>query len=772
MKENNNNPNKDINIPFLINNDKNNNDILNINQEQNKSYEVFGNININDINEKRKTIAPKYISPRNTKQNSEPIIGDFNSRKTYNKMNLQQRESNFRKRITQFLLKKKNKKPQDVFDMSSDEDDDDEESNEENDYENNLDFRYEKNSNFKNLVKLLMEKKRTNEWNEYLDSYKKKVRESQTLWYKLKTIFHIDSDFIVIWKTSLRIFHIFILFIFFFKYVFYNLTKNETSSNIQKRILLIYYMINIMFFIDLIFSVLILIFNGGSILTYFKLPLKIYTVYPFELKKENFYLILPKFLRVDIFQKIFSSWESFINLRIELYVHNYPLKIFMTCITQMVKYLLIFGLYAHLNCCILSYFDELDYASSLFYTIEAFTVVGFGEQSPKQIQSIILVILNLLIGVNLFSLMSSNIKNLSDKIYSFYRDTSFNENFDFMIFQMQKSIGKILPSKTRQKMISFLLFRRGLSFNDIKEEYKNILDLCKNGLYEEISKKLLEFLKLEYKSYFFKDKNEDFMINIFQNLKPKIFKPNKVLIKYGEKVNKLYFLLSGQIYATDYNNRPIYTLIDNSIFGEYEFITDTLSYFNIKVDPNRPAYGFVLDKNNWETISKRHVLSANYFIKQIIKKRKKHMQWVKNNKSKLFDAPPVKQRKQENLEEEKELSKVFELNSLDNIDTSNNINSWKDKNENLDRGSMINIADIEKEKNKKILEIKEKKEKEDLKNLFNLKITNEDKDPKYNYSNINIIKNIDDLHKEINRIEFNFIDDKEFILKNLRNNNL
>ena len=160
MKENNNNPNKDININFLIKNDKNNNDILNINQEQNKSYEVFGNININDINEKRKTIAPKYISPRNTKQNSEPIIGDFNSRKTYNKMNLQQRESNFRKRITQFLLKKKNKKPQDVFDMSSDEDDDDEESNEENDYENNLDFRYEKNSNFKNLVKLLMEKKK------------------------------------------------------------------------------------------------------------------------------------------------------------------------------------------------------------------------------------------------------------------------------------------------------------------------------------------------------------------------------------------------------------------------------------------------------------------------------------------------------------------------------------------------------------------------------------------------------------------------------------
>ena len=150
--------------------------------------------------------------------------------------------------------------------------------------------------------------------------------------------------------------------------------------------------------------------------------------------------------------------------------------------------------------------------------------------------------------------MSSNIKNLSNKIYAFNRDTSFNDNFEFMIFQMQKSIGKIFPSKTKQKMVSFLLFRRGLSFQDIKEEYNNILNLCNNNLYEEIRKKLLDFLKLEYKIYFSKDKNDDFMFEIFEHLKPKVFKENKIIFKYGEKVNKLYFLLNGQIYAYDFKN--------------------------------------------------------------------------------------------------------------------------------------------------------------------------------------------------------------------------
>ena len=395
----------------------------------------------------------------------------------------------------------------------------------------------------------------------------------------------------------------------------------------------------------------------------------------------------------------------------------------------MVKYLLIFGLYAHLNCCILSYFEGIDYFSSLFYTIEAFTVVGFGEQSPQEIQSIILVILNLLIGVNLFSLMSSNIKNLSDKIYSFNRDTSFNDNFEMTVFQLQKSIGKILPLKIKQKMDHRQLF---------------------------------EFLKLEYQRYLFIDnKDNDFMYEIFENLKPKVFKPDNVLIKYGEKVNKLYFLLSGQIYATNYRSKPIFTMIDNSIFGDYEFITNTLSCFNIRVNPKRPAYGFVLDRDSWEKISKNHVLSANNFIEQTIIKRKKHMQWNNTNSKKLFDAPPNELKNDQNLinDEDNNLNE----NDID-IDTSNNINSWKDKNNLLDINN-INI-DIEEKKQEKVINKKNVKNVHEL--LFDFDMESFEKDPKYNHSNINIIKNIDYLHKEINRIEFNFIDDKELILRNLR----
>ena len=595
--------------------------------------------------------------------------------------------------------------------------------------------KYCENRNFKKLLENLIKTGRTNEWNEYMKSYKKNIEESKSLFYRLKLIFHIESDFIVIWKTTLRIFNIFILFIFFFRYIFNNLIKSDSSSNIQKRILIIYYMINIMFFIDLIFSVLIIIFNGGSILTYFKLPLKVYTAYPFELKNENFLLLLPKFIRIDIFEKIFTSWESFINLKVELYIHNFIFKLFVICITQLIKYLLIFGLYAHLNTCILSYFDEIDYASSLFYTIEAFTVVGYGERSPKTEKSFILVILNILIGVNLFSLMSSNIKNLSNKFYNFEREISLKDNIEITLFKIQKSLGKIMPSKLKEKIISYIYFRRGLSFHDIKEEYKNILDKCKHDLLDKIYEKLFYFLNLEYKQFFLKDGNNDFMFEIFQNLKPKIFKSDKILIKSGEKVNNIYFLLTGQIYASDIKNKFIFKMKDNSIFGDYEFITNTMSYFNIRVDPKNPAFGFVLNKNNWDKISKRFILSANNFISYIIHKRKKHILWINENLSRKSKFSTIIEESEEKTKIDKSLKEEL------NIVIDDNKKNEEHKNENI---------------------------KKKIDSSENSNRLNDIKSSKYHYSNDKIIREIDNLNKEINVIEFNFLGEKELLLKNLK----
>lgn len=560
----------------------------------------------------------------------------------------------------------------------------------------------------KSIIKNILQLKKTNEWNEYLETYRKNVREKHSIIHRIKTVFNINSDLIIIWKNIYSAFTICIVFLFLFKYIFITLGESDSDYVIEKRYIFVYNIINFVFVIDFVFSLITLIFNGGSKMTIIKFPLKIYNIIPFPLSKKYIYFILPKFFRVDLFEKLFKSSETFINVNIAHYIQNYYLKIFVTYTTNMFKYLIIFYLYAHCTSCLLAYFNDLKYYSSLYYTIEAFTGIGFGEQKLKTIQSILIVILDLFIGVNLFSIIIANINYLSDKLYSFNRETSFNENFEFLLFRIQKSIGKIFPIHLKQLMTSFLLFRRGLTYIDIKQEHKYLLVNCKKSVIDEIHMKLFNFLRNLYKNYFL---DEDFMNAVFENMKPKILKKNKLIIESGEKVNKLFFLLSGDVFAYDSKENPIFVINDGFIIGDYEFLTGTLSIFNYRVHPKKPAYGFTIDKNEWDDIAKKYVKSMKYFVEQSNKKRVKHIEWLRNRKIKsgieLFEKKPEK------------------------------INN--DKNNNL----RLSVRKLEL--------IKPVTKKNEM----------------YMDRNIEVIKNIDEFYRDMNIMEVNFFNAKRKILNQI-----
>jgi hypothetical protein len=398
--------------------------------------------------------------------------------------------------------------------------------------------------------------------------------------------------------------------------------KNKEEIKANEKI--IYNLINLMFLFEFIFSIFIMISHGGSQLSYVKIPLKCYNVIPFELCQENFYFILPKFIRVDIIEKLFKNFESSTNRLINTNIQNYYVKIFLNYMNQMFKYLLIFGLYAHFMACIFCKLSEThnnDYTYSLYYTIETFTTVGFGSLNPENQNSIIIVIINLFIGVNLFSVITSNIQYLYAKIYGFNRDIVFSKQFESLIFKIEKCTGKVFPEGIKKQINSNNLFRRGLSFKDIKDKYSDIFSILRYGVRNDIRIKLFNFLKKEYET-FFKDCDKEFMYLIYENLKPKIFNKTKVLIDYGEKVDKMYFLLNGIIFAYNKNNDVIFCLNESSIFGEYEFVTGLISDLKYEVHPNKSAYGFILKKNDWEEICKNHVISYKIFFNKCIERKK------------------------------------------------------------------------------------------------------------------------------------------------------
>ena len=588
---------------------------------------------------------------------------------------------------------------------------------------NSSNVKQKKRSIIRNILDLHTE----NEWSEFIDEYKKKYKEKGKIKNQLKLLFNINSDFMIIWKFVFSLFYMVILFMFFFKYVFLELPNLKDDETPKRRIIYLYMIINIMFLFDLILTIFVILSNGGSLVTFLKLPLKIYIIIPFPLKANYIPLLIPKFCRIDLFRRVFNSIEQFILANITHYVQNYYLKNFMTYTNRMFTYLLKFGLYAHFTCCIFSYLDGIRYVSALYYTIETFTTIGFGENSPQTPNSLFIGIINLFIGINLFTVITCNVNYIMSKIYAFNRETSFKQQFEFLIFQMQSSTGKVFPPHLKQLMSFSILFRRGLSYKDIKTQHEDVLKVCRNKMINDIQKSLLYFLRREY-SLCFPKCEKDFMNSLLEVLKPKAYKTNKVIVNCGDKVNYLYFLINGELFAYNKFGKPVFTIFNSTLFCEYEFITGTTSNFTFKVHPNFPAYGFVICREDWEDIAKKYIVSANNFINIAYKKRKTHLHWLeksfKNNLS------------------------HYEVSENDKIgDGINNIISTDSNN--------INIEINNNQKNSK---------SKDNNNSVPVKTKNE----KYQLDKIEIIKKIDEFNNDLHHLEISMIDYKRNLLEYLQ----
>jgi hypothetical protein len=580
---------------------------------------------------------------------------------------------------------------------------------------------------FRYAIRKIMHKKNTKEWSEFIKTYEKNMKENASFKFTMKNVFNINSDLMIIWKLTFSAFSIIFVFMFFLRYILLDLSKKEDNEKESSpKILFLYNMINLMFLFELILSLLIIIFNGGSIITYLKLPLKIYNIIPFTLKKSNIFLLIPKFFRIDLFEKLFNLIEMFINTNIAHYVNNYYLKIFITYTNDMFKYLLVFGFYAHCLSCLYCFFEEgngesLGYIHSLYYNIETFTTIGFGDLSPNNIMSLLVMILTLFLGVNFMSVITSNIRYLSSKIKDFNRETSFNEQFEFLIFQIQKSTGKVFPSHLKQLMSLFLLFRRGLAYSEIKTNNQRLFDTCRNKIVKKIHKSLFNYLKNDFCEYF-NGCEDDFVYEIFECMKPKMFKANKTLIDYNHNVKGLYFLINGYLFIYNKNNKPVYSIIDNNLFGEYEFISNTKSNYSIKVHPRFAAYGFVLKKSDWDNISKKYIKSAKIFFETINNRKKRHNEWILNS---------IIKDKNENI--------------------SNDINT------NVIKDNLLTDNIIDNTSLKKVPYNKKKSEKD-------LIILVKEKDEKYDINNKDIFRKIDGIRKNLENFENSLIKFKKEIL--------
>ena len=601
-------------------------------------------------------------------------------------------------------------------------------------------------NNFRTLVKKVLRKKKNKNWRIFMKEYEKKINTEKSLKYKMKSIFNINSDFIIIWKSTFSAFNIIFIFIYFVRYILLNLYYKDTDEEdeVSNRNIFIYYMINIMFGFEFIISVLIIIFNGGSKFSYMKLPLKLYCLIPFPLEKKFLLYLVPKFFRIDLIHRLFTLVETFIYTHVAHYILNYYVKSFITYMVELFKVLLTFGLYAHCLCCFLCFFegDSIKYVPSLYYSIQSFTTIGFGEQSPKTDGGLIVMIVTLYLGVSFMSVTTSNINYLYNKIQNFTRETSFNEQFEFLIFEIQRSTGRVFPNNLRNSMNTFLLYRRGMAYYEIKNNNKFLFDNCRLSVIKEIHSKLFDYLKKDFEAYF-QNCEDDFVYEIFQNMRPKMFESNRTLIKYNKKVKSLYFLSDGYIFIFNKKNKPVYSIFGKNLFAEYEFITQQNCNYTVKTHPKKKAFGFELKKEDWDRISEKYSISAKNFLLTIKNRKITHDKWMDWSLSSL----------------NKNILKsdvVYEPNLI-----STKIEEPKEE---KDDELLFNLININNNDNKQNLSLSSKKLNKILTTLA------EEKDEKYNFQSKEIFNNINDMRYELKQFEQQVIDFKKSLIDHLNIN--
>ena len=544
---------------------------------------------------------------------------------------------------------------------------------------NNNNKKKEKDKKFFNKQKQIIIKKiknlnKRNELKKFIKEIRTDIKNQKIPINKnLENLFNTNSDFVFIWKISYSLFTVFIIYLYFFYFVFITLTNKESNDYTDIQYCL-YYLIILMNFFDLIISLNVLIFNSGSLLSYFLLSFRIFNAIPFPLRHQYKILYLPKFLRIDLIEyifDIFSKFETNLFIKYQKISHNI---LFTKNLITIINFLIVYFIYAHISAVLYLYFNfkndkfismKNNYIFSLYQTIETFASIGFGEDPLKPINDMarVIRIINLYISINFYAIILSSINFMKIKLNKNINNSNLLLSYNFFGIKIEKSTKKNFPIILQKKIFKDFMFNKELSYRTLISDnifiYSLISNEKKNNLYHFIFKFFLEQYEV-----LFKDISINFIYKIIEKLIPIKFPQNTNIINAGEKVDRLYFLYYGQIKGENndlYNNYVLYN--SSSIFGDYEFFTNTISNLNYNcMNFNFNCYGFILLKNDWEIIKKNDIENSQKLIKLAIKK-------------KLYQIKQLELKKDIKLNlKEKNLNNNLKKNNL-----KNNIYNFKSK---------------------------------------------------------------------------------------------
>ena len=238
--------------------------------------------------------------------------------------------------------------------------------------------------------------------------------------------------------------------------------------------------------------------------------------------------------------------------------------------------------------------DELtQYLSAFHWVIETLTTVGYGETvSTTNIQRIYAIFV-MLAGVGVYGYVIGNVASILAK-----RDPAKSQYFSNLdqlnAFVQYREIPGDLQKRIRDYYA--YIWKKRLGFDET-----TFLTALPQGLRTEVEMHLkLEILD---KIPLFEGLDSIFIEEVALNLKPDVYTPGEFIFKAGQKGDKMYFVIRGNLLVLNKNGSVISTLKDGDFFGEIALFTNQVRSADVQAVTYCDLY--ILEKEVFEYLLER-----------------------------------------------------------------------------------------------------------------------------------------------------------------------
>jgi voltage-gated potassium channel len=235
------------------------------------------------------------------------------------------------------------------------------------------------------------------------------------------------------------------------------------------------------------------------------------------------------------------------------------------------------------------------YINSLYWCIQTFTTVGYGDITPVNNIQHIYSICVMLFGVGVYGYLIGNVANILSK-----RDPAKAQYFKNIEALKAFSNFRKIPIGLQNKIRDYYayIWRKRLGYDE-----SVFIARLPAGLQNEVS----VFLKREMleKIPLFKEIDDNFLKEMSFHLRPVVFTPGEFVFRKGDKGNEMYFVIHGRLEVyTDEEKVAKTSLNDGDFFGEIALFKNINRTASIKAVSYSDLY--ILDKEVFDYCLKKY----------------------------------------------------------------------------------------------------------------------------------------------------------------------